>query len=230
MYYQIKGLVLNSQISNEADKTLTLFTHEWGKISVVVPGAKKIKAKFSAISEPVTESEFMVYSSRPTARPKVTGARMLNAFPELRADWRRFAAAQYCAEICDSLTPFNAENFKKYELLLRVWHLIGHAKFPWRIFLAFALRFLKLSGYSFLEYLRKEQHFVPAKEQRAIELLSVLSGDDIDDIIDFSPDLEKDVRRYLDNYLNLYVSRPLAAREFWHKINIADKKIAARSY
>ncbi|MCL2485943.1 MAG: recombination protein O N-terminal domain-containing protein, partial [Endomicrobia bacterium] len=60
MYYQIKGLVLNSNTHGEADKIATIYSYEWGKIQAIVPSAKKIAAKLSAAIEPLTESEFMV--------------------------------------------------------------------------------------------------------------------------------------------------------------------------
>jgi len=56
----------------------------------------------------------------------------------------------------EMLTPFNSENLKKYELLQRTWGLLEKVRYPWRIFAAFTLRFLKLSGYSFIEYLRRK--------------------------------------------------------------------------
>lgn len=220
MYYQLKGLVLRAQVSSEADKLLTVYTDEWGKISMLVPGAKKIKAKFSAATEPVTETEFMVYLGSPQARAKVTGARIANGFTALRKDWRRFSIAQYCAEICEVLTPFNAENVKKYELLSRTWALLGEAKYPWRIFVAYCLRFLKLSGYGFSEYLRGERTPVSARERGVIHQLSTLSGAEIDRELEIAPAVEKDVRKHLESYLSVYLPRPLAVREFWNKVGL----------
>jgi len=224
MYYQLRGLVLRSRVCAEADKLVTLYTSEWGKITAVFPGAKKIKAKFSAASEPVTESEFMVYSRNQGVRPKVTGARMARSFPALRKDWRNFSIASYCAEVCDKLTPFNAENPKKYELLLRTWELLENAKYPWRIYTAYVLRFLKLSGYNFYEYLINENVSMPKKDLEAILHLSTLSGEDLDKNYELSAASEERVRRYLDAYLLLYLPRPLSSREFFRKIGSGLKK------
>lgn len=219
MYQQLKSLVLSAQISNEADKLVTLYTLEWGKITALVPGAKKIKAKLSAATEPVTEAEIMVYLRGPHSRAKVTGARILENYSALRTDWRRFALAQYCGEITQLLTPFNAENDRKYVLLARTWKLLESAQHPWWIYAAFSFRFLRLSGYSFLEYLRSGAGRVPAEEAKIIHQLSTLSGEEIDRSLDIPTSIERDILKHLDNYLNLYVPRPLAAREFWEKIN-----------
>ena len=78
MYYNIKALILNCEISSEADKIITAYTDKWGKINAIVPGAKKIVAKLSAATEPVTESELIVYQNSQYSRPTVTGAKILN--------------------------------------------------------------------------------------------------------------------------------------------------------
>lgn len=218
MYHNLHGLVLRSDVSSEADKRITLYTAEWGKISAVVPGAKKIKAKLSAACEPVMESEFTVYVKSPSVRPKVTGVRILYHFPELRLDWRKFIVAQCCAEISDTLTPYYAENEQKYELLARTWKLLEHAANPRRILTAFTMRFLRLSGYSFTEYLKREHSFIPAGEKNVINQLATLSGEDVDRNLAIEPAMEKDICNHLDGYLDQYLPRPLATRKFWKQI------------
>lgn len=219
MYYQLKSLILCSKVSGEADKLIKVYTYEWGKISAIVPGAKKINAKLACATEPVTESSITVYLKNPQARPKITGAVILNAFPVLRSDWRGFWIAQYCAEITEILTPFNSANERKYELLLRTWKLLENAVHPWRIFSAFTLRFLKLSGYSFIEYLKRENSSIPKKEIKIIQSLAALSGEDVDKNTEMDETAEKNVMKHLENYLKNYLPRPLAAKEFWQQIN-----------
>jgi DNA repair protein RecO (recombination protein O) len=219
MYYQLNGLVLRSRVSAEADKLVTLYTQEWGKITAIVPGAKKIKAKFSAASEPITESEFMIYAKHQSARPKVTSAKMTESYMVLRKSWRNFSIANYCAEICDQLTPFNAENPRKYELLRRTWLLLGEAQNPWRIYTAFVLRFLKLSGYNFYEYLVGEGIKLPEHELKTIRSLTNLSGAELDRNFELEASSEERVRRYIDAYLSLYLPRPLSSKEYFRKVH-----------
>lgn len=223
MYYQLNGLVLRSRICAEADKLVTLYTREWGKITAVVPGAKKIKAKFSAASEPVTECEFMVYARHQAVRPKVTSAKISESFMGLRSNWKNYSIAACCAEICDQLTPFNAENPAKYELLRRTWGLLGQARNPWRIYTAYVLRFLKLSGYNFYEYLVGENIGMPEKELKTIQCLTKLSGRELDCNFDLPQAAEERIRRYIDSYLQLYLPRPLSSREFFRKIQKHSK-------
>ena len=63
MYYNIKALILNTKLSSEADKVIVAYTNNIGKIYAVVPGAKKIIAKLNAATEPITESELIIYQN-----------------------------------------------------------------------------------------------------------------------------------------------------------------------
>jgi len=222
MYHHIKGLVLKSKISAEADQLITLYTYEWGKISAIVPGAKKIKAKLGWAAEPVRENEFLVYLKGQNLRPKVTGARCLNNFSKLFFDWRRLTIAHYCAEIVDVLTPYNSENTRKYDLLSRTWELLETAKYPWRIFSAFVLRFLNLSGYSFVEYLKRNDGLVSKSEKAHISKLSSISGDEVDALLDLEKEIEYNVSRAIDGYLSTYLPRKLYSREFYRQIEQAE--------
>jgi recombinational DNA repair protein (RecF pathway) len=222
MYYRLNGLVLNTRISGEADKAAAIYTREWGKISAIVPGAKKIKAKLNAQTEPVTEGEYMVYMAGPQARAKVTGAKIIDGFIPLKTDWRRFSHAAACAELTDLLTPYYLENPQKYDLLSRTWKLLETANKPRRIFTAFTLRFLRLSGYSFVDYIQRENESAAVKteEFEAIRKFSNLSGGEIDNGMDVSEAVEKRVTRHLDRYLNQYLPRPMMTKIFWEKLKI----------
>jgi len=225
MYYQLNGLVLNVRVCGEADKSATIYTREWGKISALVPGAKKIKAKLGAATEPVVEGEYLVYMAGPQARAKVTGAKISDGFMPLRTDWRRFTVASACSEVTDLLTPFNMENSQKYDLLARTWKLLETAKHPWRIFNAFTLRFLRLSGYSFVEYIKRENSAaaVDKTEFEAIRKFSTLSGEEVDGETGISEALENRVSRHLDRYLSIYIQRPMMTKIFWQKVESKHK-------
>lgn len=205
MYYTIKGLVLNSSTRSEADKLITVYSYEWGKIQAVVPSAKKIKAKLSSATEPLTESEFMVLQRHPSVRPKVTGAGIINNNTPVKTDFKRNLYALYAAEIGDKFAPLNMENAEKYELLVRVWHLLGHCQFPQRVLTAFVLRFLKLSGYGFTDYIKHNSSFIDKEIEKGIRKFSSCSGDDADKICDFD---DNKIWNYVETYLTNYIKRP----------------------
>ena len=116
MYYNIKALILNTKLVSEADKIITAYTDKWGKIYAIVPSAKKIVAKLNAATEPITESELIVYQNSQYSRPTITGARILNNNTAVKQDFHRNLLAFYVCEISDKFAPMHLPNAKKYEL------------------------------------------------------------------------------------------------------------------
>jgi DNA repair protein RecO (recombination protein O) len=203
-YYTIKGLVLNSRIQGEYDKLITVYSYEWGKIQAVAPSAKKIAAKLSAATEPLTESEFMVFNNN-SSRPKITGARILKNNTTIKTDFGRNIYALYVAEIGDKFVPFNLANTVKYNLILRIWEILAVCRYPKRALMAFILRFLKQSGYSFADYLKNNNAFVDRNIERIIKTLSSCSGNNVDLL-----DIAEDDKAWtcVETYLTNYIRRP----------------------
>lgn len=205
MYYSVKGLVLKSGVYSESDKLITVYSYEWGKFQAIVPGAKKIKAKLASATEPLTESEFMVLLKHPSMRPRITGASIVNNNTPVKRDFKRTVYALYAAEISDKFAPANMENAEKYGLIVRVWHLLGGCLCPRRVLLSFALRFLKLSGYGFSDYLKNSGSLIDEETARGIRKFSSCSGDEADKICDFDDDK---IWNYVEAYITNYIKRP----------------------
>jgi hypothetical protein len=91
--------------------------------------------------------------------------------------------------------------------------LLETAKNPARIAMAFVLRFLKLSGYSFVDYMASETYMVSKTEKEIIIKLASMSGEDVD-YLDIKPELEEIVSKRVDGYLNMYLPRPLKTKKF----------------
>ncbi|MCL2145005.1 MAG: DNA repair protein RecO [Endomicrobia bacterium] len=216
MYYTIKGLVLNSSIYSEADKLINVYSYEWGKIQAVVPSAKKIAAKLAAATEPLTESEFMVFQSHPSMRPKITGANIINNNTAVKTDFKKNIYALYAAEISDKFTPFNMGNTEKYDLIVRALQLLGNCNSPQKVLTAFVLRFLKLSGYGFTDYIKHNNSFMDKEIERGIKKFSNCSGDEADNIREFD---DAKIWNYVETYLTNYIKRP-AVSAFMRKLNI----------
>jgi DNA repair protein RecO (recombination protein O) len=203
MYYTINGLVLNSKIHGEYDKLITVYSYQWGKIQAVVPSAKKIAAKLSSATEVLTESEFHVFNSHPSIRPKITGASIINNNTIIKNNFMRNLYALYAAEVSDKFAPFNLENTEKYDLIVRIWEILSVCKHPKRALISFILRFLKLSGYSFSEYIRNNNTFIDECMTMNIKKLSNCSGNNVDFI-----DVEDEkVWNYVESYLTNYIRR-----------------------
>ncbi len=208
MYYNIKGLILNSRILFEADKMITVYTCKWGKINAVVPGAKKITAKLGCATEPVTESEIIVYQNSQYSKPTVTGARILNNNTNVKENFDRHMLALYVSELSDKFVPPNMPGMKKYDLISRTWDLLGTSKTPLRVLTAFSLRLLKLSGYSMVDYIKRDDANIKKSDLSYLRKLSNCCGDELSEIEAAHDDRDKQIWNYVESYMKTYISQP----------------------
>jgi DNA repair protein RecO (recombination protein O) len=215
MYYTIKGLILKTKIQGEQDKLVTIYSYEWGKICAVVPSAKKIAAKLASATEPLTESEFIVFNSHSVVKPKVTGANIIENNTKLKTDFSRSIYSLYAAEISDRFTPFNLKNTEKYNLIVKIWNVLGVCKRQKRALTAFVLRFLKLSGYSFSDYLKQDNIFVDGDIAESVKKLSNCPGSDIDFLENIN---DEKIWSCVEFYITNYIRRP-SLSIFLKKIN-----------
>ncbi|MDR3048323.1 MAG: DNA repair protein RecO [Elusimicrobiota bacterium] len=204
MYYQIRGLVLNVKTHNDADKAALIYTYEWGKITALVPSAKKIAAKLNGATEPLTESEFMVYQNHQLMRPKITGAQIINNHSKIKTTFKSNLYALYAAEISDKLLPFNTPNEQKYRLISRIWTALEECKNCSRALSAFTLRFLSLSGYDFRDYIKTGNLSIDAESAQIINKISNCNAADLDEM-DFD---DKKISALVEEYLLNYIKKP----------------------
>ena len=218
MYYNIKALILNTKLSQESDKVITAYTTKFGKIYATVPGAKKIVAKLNSATEPITESELIIYQNSKYYRPTVTGARILNNNTDVKKDFYRNLLAFYVCEISDKFAPMHLQNTKKYELISRAWNLLAISKTPLRVLTAFSLRLLKMSGYSMVDYLKRNYSNIKKEDFFYIKKIANCCGDSLDTIEEFVSSDDKVIWNYVESYIKTYVQQP-SVGIFLKKIN-----------
>ncbi|MFH1667381.1 MAG: DNA repair protein RecO [Elusimicrobiota bacterium] len=146
-YQRTRGIVLYSRKTGEVDKYLHIYSLELGKVKATATGSRKITAKLLAATEPVTETEFMLYLNSKTSRIRVIGGILKNMFNPLKTNITKYSYACAVVNLVDSLTAEHEKNIHKYVLLKRTLELLETSKRPDYIYLAFALRFMKLCGY-----------------------------------------------------------------------------------
>jgi DNA repair protein RecO (recombination protein O) len=107
--------VLRRTDFGEADRLLTVFTPERGKLRLVAKGARKPTSRKSGHVELFTHSQFLVAVGREL--DIVTQAETVEPFLLLREDLIRTTYAYYVAELADAFTAEHDENRPLFELL-----------------------------------------------------------------------------------------------------------------
>jgi DNA repair protein RecO (recombination protein O) len=113
--YRTEAIVLRRSDFGEADRLLTVFTPERGKLRLVAKGARKPSSRKSGHVELFTRSQFLVAVGREL--DIVTQAETLEPFLALREDLLRTTYAYYVADLADAFTADRDENRHIFDLL-----------------------------------------------------------------------------------------------------------------
>jgi DNA repair protein RecO (recombination protein O) len=113
--YRTEAIVLRRKDFGEADRMLTLFTPERGKVRVVAKGIRKPRSRKAGHLELFTCSRLMLAKGRDL--DVITQAETVNAYRPLREDLLRGAYAAYAVELLDRFLPDEQENRELYALL-----------------------------------------------------------------------------------------------------------------
>lgn len=113
--YKTEGIILKRSNFGEADRLLTIFTRNHGKIRCRAPGIRKTQSRKGA------HLELFNFSSLFLAQGKsldiVTEAETLNNFTGIRKNLSKVWMAYYFCELADSLCAERQENREVFELL-----------------------------------------------------------------------------------------------------------------
>lgn len=113
--YRTEAIVLRRKDFGEADRLLTLFTPERGKVRVVAKGIRKPASRKAGHLELFMRSKLLLAKGRDL--DLVTQAETVNAYRPLREYLLRGAYAAYMVELLDRFTPDGQENREMYDLL-----------------------------------------------------------------------------------------------------------------
>ena len=114
--YKTTGIVLRHRKLGEADKILTLFTPNQGKLDAVAKGVRRPASKLAGHVEPLIYSTFLLAQGREL--DIVTQAETVEPLTPLREDLERVGRALYAAELIDRFTPERQESRSLFRLFL----------------------------------------------------------------------------------------------------------------
>lgn len=113
--YRTEAIVIRRSDFGEADRLLTLFSAERGKVRAIGKGARKPQSRKTGHVELFMRSRFLVAEGRDL--DIVTQAEMVEAYAALREDLLRATYASYAVELLDRFTVDDDPHPDIYELL-----------------------------------------------------------------------------------------------------------------
>jgi len=197
--FKIEGVVLKRRNFGEADRILTVFSLQRGKISVVAKGVRRITSRRAGNVELLNRVAMFLYQGK--GMPILTEADSLDTFPKIKADLTLSTYAYHIIELVDKMTAENQENRILYEHLVEVLKRLERSP---RQILIRVFEAKILSNLGFLSFLGKN------------DLLSDLEKKSWDEIEKMKMDEKQalELERSLRYHLERVIESPLKARKF----------------
>jgi DNA repair protein RecO (recombination protein O) len=143
--YRDEGVVLKTIKLGEADRIVTLFTREHGKVRAVAKGIRKTKSRFGGRLEPFTRAELLIYKGRKDL-DTITQVDIIDSFDAARRDYELLGAASAMAELVEKITPDREGAFSTYALLIGGLRALTMNKTA-TVLPSFLIKLLSVSGY-----------------------------------------------------------------------------------
>lgn len=143
--YQATGIIIRRHKFSEADRLLTIFTSEFGKVRAIAKGAMRPGSKLGGNVELLTHSQLMLARGRNL--DIVTQAQSLDIFLPIRDSLELMSYGFYLCELVDAFTEEDVEDRELFTLLLSTLRGLEAAQDGERIVRYFELRLLGHLGY-----------------------------------------------------------------------------------
>lgn len=126
--YQTQAVVLRHLPYGEADRILTLFSLEYGKLSAIAKGVRRMKSQKAGHLMPFTQ--VALFLARGRNLDIVSQAQAMQTFESIRADLKLIALAAYAVELVDRFTYEEGENRQLYKLLVDTLGRLDQGLYP----------------------------------------------------------------------------------------------------
>ncbi len=120
--YRTDGIVLGHRNLGEADKILTIFSPEKGKIHAVARGVRRPRNPILAGSQLFTYSSFLIMEGR--SLDNISQCQIKESFYKIRQDLVCMAYGLYFAELLRASTPMEDKNEELFRFLLKTMYLL----------------------------------------------------------------------------------------------------------
>jgi DNA repair protein RecO (recombination protein O) len=141
----VEAIVLRRRDRSESDRSLVLFTREYGKIEALAKGARKAGSRLAGVSEPLVVADFHI-AWRGKSR-YITQAQLGPPLVELRSDYGRLLASLTLMEIIEAAVPWESPDPDEFEFAIHSLKLLDASVDTPAVFSWCAVHLLSLVGY-----------------------------------------------------------------------------------
>jgi len=143
-----EAVILSKMNYGDTSNILSVYTKDYGKLSVIIKGARSPKSKSGFIADPLNLVQIVIYKKDSRDLQVLSSIDMISYFPKMKEDIDRLKYSFAIIELVKKLTPENETNLRFFNGLSRILSLIDSSnENPKILFGRFFLFFLKEIGY-----------------------------------------------------------------------------------
>ena len=243
--YRTEAVVLRRQDLGEADRLLTVYSLDQGKLRLIAKGVRRPRSRKAGHLEPFTRVKLLLARGRDL--DIITQAEAIDTYSGFRVDLVRFGQAAYTVELLDRFTVDREENQTLYRLLVNTLERLVSGAEPAAAMLFYEIRLLDYVGYrpelfrcvGCGEEIRPQDQFFSAQEGGVLcPVCGPLRGDsrrislpelkvlrhyvrnpfEVASSARIRPKVYEGVDRLLEGYLSYLLERKLFTPEFIRRI------------
>lgn len=141
------AITLKSRKWGEADRIVTLYARQLGKIRAVARGARRLKSRMGAALEPLTLCELNLFEKSGDSLYRVSQVDLIEPFVRFREDLTLMAAAARMANVVGAVTPDGDPDPDLFDTLEQGLRSVVTSDDPALTALLFQIRLLGLTGF-----------------------------------------------------------------------------------
>jgi DNA repair protein RecO (recombination protein O) len=142
---RVEGVVLKHMEWGEADRLLTIFTRELGKVQAIAKGIRKPRSRKAGHLEPFTRAAMVLARGRDLYI--LTQAEAMETYAILKNDLVNLSYGFYVIELLTSFTYEEGENRNLYRLLVNTLIRLNRGDDPKLVVHFFETRLLDIAGF-----------------------------------------------------------------------------------
>lgn len=143
--YRTEAVVLKGYDYGEADRILTLYTPQRGKVRAIAKGVRRTKSKMSGHLDLFTRTNLLVAHGRQL--DIVTQAEAMESFRTMRTNLERLSYGHYVAELVDAFSAEQLPNYPLYALTVTAYRRLASSPNLDLVMRSFEIQLLGFTGY-----------------------------------------------------------------------------------
>ncbi len=149
MIFKTEAIILKSIKFGESSKIITFFTKDFGKISVIAKGSRKLKTKFGSSLEVMSQSSVIIHKKDSRKLQIISESSNIFFFPEIRNNLEKLLIAFSILEIVAKTTHEEEKNEPLFNLISNTLKNLDSStnETIFTIFILFQFEYAKINGF-----------------------------------------------------------------------------------